>query len=76
MRVESWKGQYGGPLEPGHRLVTDLKGWKSLVTQLNLNAPPPDFAKSVVVAAFVGERPTGASIRPSRSGISPRTQAR
>lgn len=57
--VEEWKGQYGGPLEPGHQLVTDLKGWRSLASKLGLNANPPDFAKSLVVAVFVGERPTG-----------------
>ena len=57
--VEEWKGQHGGPLEPGHRLVADSKGWKSLAAQLGMSASSPDFAKSVAVAVFVGERPTG-----------------
>ncbi|OGS40353.1 MAG: hypothetical protein A2506_11720 [Elusimicrobia bacterium RIFOXYD12_FULL_66_9] len=57
--AEEWKGQYGGPLEPGHILVSDLKGWKALVAQLKLDAHSPDFTKSVVVAVFVGEHPTG-----------------
>ncbi|OGR90529.1 MAG: hypothetical protein A2V88_17320 [Elusimicrobia bacterium RBG_16_66_12] len=57
--VEEWKGQYGGPNEPGHILVTDEKGWKALASQVKLEGGPPDFAKSVVVAAFAGERPTG-----------------
>lgn len=57
--VEEWKGQYGGPLEPGHLLVTDLKGWKALSAQVKLDADSPDFAKSVVVAVFAGEHPTG-----------------
>mgnify|MGYP001619178054 CR=1 FL=1 len=57
--VEEWKGQQGGPLEPGHQLVTDLKGWKALAARLGLHANAPDFSKSIVVAVFVGERPTG-----------------
>lgn len=57
--VEEWKSQQGGPSEPGHALVTDAKGWKSLAAQLGLNAASPDFSKSVVVAVYAGEQPTG-----------------
>lgn len=57
--VEEWKGQHDGPLEPGHVVVADEKGWKALAAQVKLDANAPDFAKSVVVAVFAGERPTG-----------------
>lgn len=57
--VQEWKGQHDGPLEPGHILVSDMKGWQALAAQVKLDAGAPDFAKSVVVAVFVGERPTG-----------------
>jgi hypothetical protein len=54
-----WKGQYGGPLEPGHEVVTSGAAWKALWKRLGKDAPALDFKTHAAVAVFVGERPTG-----------------
>lgn len=59
MTNREWKGQYGGPLKPGHEVATDARSWKALAAKVGLDAPAPDFTKSIAVAVFVGERMTG-----------------
>ena len=54
-----WKGQYGGPLEPGHETALDAKAWARLWARLGQAAPALDFTKYFAVAVFVGEKPTG-----------------
>lgn len=57
--TSEWTGQYGGPLEAGHEVVVDAKGWRALAAKLGLMDMEPDFAKSVAVAVFAGEKTTG-----------------
>ncbi|HAZ07289.1 MAG TPA: hypothetical protein DCZ01_01935 [Elusimicrobia bacterium] len=59
MTSQEWKGQYGGPLEPGHMVAADVTSWKALAAKVGLDASAPDFTKSVAVAVFVGERMRG-----------------
>lgn len=55
-----WNGQYGGPVDAGHRVVVDANGWTRLWRLLGQEyAPPLDFTKYFAVAVMVGERPTG-----------------
>ncbi|MDX6768171.1 MAG: protease complex subunit PrcB family protein [Elusimicrobiota bacterium] len=54
-----WKGQYGGPGEAGHRLITDARGWEALWRVLGKDAPSLDFKTHAAVAVFIGEKPTG-----------------
>lgn len=54
-----WKGQNGGPAEPGHRVITDAKGWRALWRALGQDAPALDFKTYGAVAVFLGEKPTG-----------------
>ena len=54
-----WKGQHGGPIDPGTEVATDAGGWTRLWLQLGQDAPELDFKKYFAVAVFAGERPTG-----------------
>lgn len=54
-----WKGQYGGPIDPGTEVAADASAWARLWLQLGQDAPPLDFTKYFAVAVFAGERPTG-----------------
>lgn len=54
-----WKGQHGGPIDPGTEVATDAGGWTRLWLQLGQDAPALDFKKYFAVAVFAGERPTG-----------------
>lgn len=55
-----WRGQSGGPREPGHRVIADKRGWEALWRgALGRDAPPLDFKTHAAVAVFAGERPTG-----------------
>lgn len=60
MDIQEWKGGNGGPDAPGSEVVTNADGWALAWKRLERDAPPaPDFAKVVVVFAFVGSKPTG-----------------
>jgi hypothetical protein len=54
-----WKGQYGGPIDPGTEVAADANAWMRLWLQVGQDAPPLDFKKYFAVAVFAGERPTG-----------------
>jgi len=54
-----WKGQYGGPIDPGTLVAADEGAWARLWLSLGQDAPPLDFKKFFAVAVFAGERPTG-----------------
>ena len=54
-----WKGQHGGPIDPGTEVATDASGWTRLWLQLGQDPPELDFKKYFAVAVFAGERPTG-----------------
>ena len=54
-----WKGQHGGPIDPGTEVATDVSGWTRLWLQLGQDPPELDFKKYFAVAVFAGERPTG-----------------
>jgi hypothetical protein len=54
-----WKGQYGGPIDPGTEVAADEGAWTRLWLQIGSDAPPLDFKKYFAVAVFAGERPTG-----------------
>lgn len=54
-----WKGQYGGPIDPGHEVAADADAWTRLWLQLGSDAPPLDFKTYFAVAVFAGEKPTG-----------------
>lgn len=54
-----WKGQYGGPIDPGTEVAADEGAWTRLWLMVGQDAPPLDFKKFFAVAVFAGERPTG-----------------
>ncbi|MDD5301617.1 MAG: protease complex subunit PrcB family protein [Elusimicrobia bacterium] len=54
-----WKGQYGGPIDPGTEVAADESAWTRLWLMVGSDAPPLDFKKYFAVAVFAGERPTG-----------------
>lgn len=54
-----WKGQYGGPIDPGTMVAADEGAWTRLWLMVGQDAPPLDFKKYFAVAVFPGERPTG-----------------
>lgn len=54
-----WKGQYGGPIDPGTEVAADEGAWTRLWLTVGQDAPPLDFKKFFAVAVFAGERPTG-----------------
>jgi hypothetical protein len=54
-----WKGQYGGPIDPGTMVAADESAWTRLWLMVGQDAPPLDFKKYFAVAVFPGERPTG-----------------
>ncbi|MBI4061702.1 MAG: protease complex subunit PrcB family protein [Elusimicrobia bacterium] len=58
-KAMDWKGQYGGPVDPGVVIATDAAIWTRLWRTLGRKAPPLDFKKHFAVAVFAGERPTG-----------------
>lgn len=59
MSIMEWKGQYGGPSEPGSVVANDQAAWQRAWKQVGKEAPPLDFAQFVGVMVFVGEKPTG-----------------
>ncbi|MCR4295638.1 MAG: protease complex subunit PrcB family protein [Elusimicrobia bacterium] len=54
-----WKGQYGGPIDPGTMVAADEGAWTRLWLMVGEDPPPLDFKKFFAVAVFAGERPTG-----------------
>ncbi len=54
-----WKGQYGGPDESGHRLISDKRGWEALWRVIGKDMPALDTNAYAAVAVFLGEKPTG-----------------
>lgn len=59
MTIQEWKGQYGGPGEPGSVVCADAGAWHRAWKQVGKEAPPLDFDRFVGVMVFVGEKPTG-----------------
>jgi hypothetical protein len=59
MTTQEWKGQYGGPGEPGSAVAMDQGAWERAWKQVGKDAPPLDFSKEVGVIVFIGEKPTG-----------------
>ena len=57
-----WKGQYGGPIDPGTEVAADAAAWSRLWLTLGQDAPELDFKKYFAVAVFAGERPTGGKV--------------
>ena len=54
-----WKGQYGGPIDPGTEVAADAGAWTRLWLMVGQDAPELDFKKYFAVAVFAGEKPTG-----------------
>jgi hypothetical protein len=59
MTIQEWKGQNGGPSEPGRIVCSDTGAWERAWKQVGKDAPPLDFDRFVGVLVFVGEKPTG-----------------
>jgi hypothetical protein len=59
MTIQEWKGQYGGPEEPGALVATDQGSWARAWKQVGKDAPPLDFTQYVAVMVFVGQKSTG-----------------
>ena len=59
MTIQEWKGQSGGPSEPGTIVCADAGAWGRAWKQVGKDAPPLDFGRFVGVLVFVGEKPTG-----------------
>jgi hypothetical protein len=59
MTIQEWKGQYGGPDEPGSVVASDAHSWERAWKQVGQDAPALDFERSVGVMVFVGRKPTG-----------------
>jgi hypothetical protein len=59
-RVE-WKASQGGPLTPTMLVARSEPQWRHLATLFSLRPPLPpiDFARQMVVAVSLGQRPTG-----------------
>ena len=59
MTTLEWKGQYGGPSDPGNAVATDQGSWERAWKQVGKDAPALDFASHVAVMVFVGQKTTG-----------------
>jgi len=59
MQTLEWKGQAGGPVEPGAEVAVDAGSWNALWRRLGQPPPPLDMGKYVGVAVYAGQRPTG-----------------
>jgi hypothetical protein len=59
MTIQEWKGQYGGPEEPGTLVANDRGAWERAWKRVGKDAPDADFAHFVGVLVFVGLKPTG-----------------
>ncbi len=54
-----WSGSYGGSIEAGEFVVSDVEAWAKLWGRLSQETPPAvDFAKTRVAMVFLGPRPT------------------
>lgn len=58
-KTMEWKGQYGGPIDPGTEVALDAGAWMRLWLIVGQDAPVLDFTQYFAVAVFAGERPTG-----------------
>ncbi len=54
-----WKGQQGGPIDPGTEVAADASAWTRLWLTLGQDAPALDFKQYFAVAVFAGERSSG-----------------
>lgn len=54
-----WKGQNGGPIDPGTEIAADAAAWTRLWLMVGQDAPDLDFKQYFAVAVFAGEKPTG-----------------
>ncbi len=59
MTIQEWKGQYGGPGEPGSAVAVDRHSWERAWRLVGKDAPALDFERFVGVMVFVGAKPTG-----------------
>lgn len=59
MTIQEWKGANGGPAEAGNQVIGDAAAWTALWKTLGKDAPIFNFKKSIAVAVFVGQKPTG-----------------
>jgi hypothetical protein len=63
--LRSWQGTQSGMAEAGQRVVRSQAEWEQLWARMSANQVPPqpspkvDWSKEMVVAYFMGERPTG-----------------
>ena len=62
--VAEWKGSHCGIAEPKQIVITDPSEWAKLWQQVHRNKfpapnlPPVDFSKNMVLAVFMGQKPT------------------
>ncbi|MFI5363152.1 MAG: protease complex subunit PrcB family protein [Elusimicrobiota bacterium] len=59
MTTLEWKGQQGGPGEPGSVVASDRAAWEDAWRRVGADAPALDFAAYVGVMVFLGQKPTG-----------------
>lgn len=63
--LREWRGTQSGVTEAGQRVARTQAEWDQLWARLTANQVPPpaapkvDWSKEMVVALFMGERPTG-----------------
>src|SRR5438128_2485214 len=63
--LREWRGVYGGMRTPAEKVIRTQAEWAALWKKLHATQIPPpaapkvDFAKEMVLAVFMGERPTG-----------------
>ncbi|MCS7186445.1 MAG: alkaline phosphatase family protein [Armatimonadetes bacterium] len=62
--IAEWKGNHSGVTEPKRIVITNAREWEELWKQVHKgkilipNIPTVDFNKNMVVAAFMGQKPT------------------
>ncbi|MCX7643338.1 MAG: alkaline phosphatase family protein, partial [Armatimonadetes bacterium] len=62
--IAEWKGNHCGITEPRRIVITDAEEWKELWEQVHKDkipapkAPAVDFSKNMVLAAFMGQKPS------------------
>jgi hypothetical protein len=63
--LREWKGLYGGLATPADKVIRTQEEWTTLWRQTHASQVPPpgapkvDFATEMVIAVFMGQRPTG-----------------
>ncbi|MBI4062669.1 MAG: protease complex subunit PrcB family protein [Elusimicrobia bacterium] len=58
--LSEWQGQMSAITESGAMVIKDTESWQAFWVQTGQgNAPAVDFERYMVVAAFLGSKPTG-----------------